>query len=385
MEINSSKVFTLQKKDETDTTIWIEKYRPTNIENIIKQDEIKKFLYGSIREKNIPHLLLYGPPGTGKTTVASVLIKNLYTYKKSQFPEWTKFKFIEENKKLRQDRVLDLNASDERGIKVVREKIKTFANLSIVWQDKDTDIPPFKIIILDEADAMSADSQFALRRIMEKYSHNTRFILICNYVTKIILPLASRCLKFNFLPIDLESSKTSIKNMLQNEKLFHDISDDTFNYIYQYTQGDMRKIITLFQRLSYIVNLENLTIDIVRETIGELPDSLINNISIVLKNKLSSANQLKIYNIAKKIINSGFNCLFVINHLYRIFLNDKNIDDTIKGNIINKLAETDNKLNNGSIEIIQLMDLLIFINTTYNNIHFNITINPFTVDVVKHN
>jgi len=362
-------------------SIWVEKYRPTNIDKIIKQDEIKQFLHGAIRDKNIPHLLLYGPPGTGKTTVASVLIKNLYTYKQSDYPDWSKFKLMEENKKIRNDRVLDLNASDERGIKVVREKIKTFANLSIIWQDNNSNIPPFKVIILDEADAMSSDSQFALRRIMEKYSHTTRFILICNYVTKIIPPLASRCSKFRFLPIDIDSSKTTIKKLLASEGLFNNIPDDLFSYVYQYTTGDMRKIITLFQRLSYITNLENLTIDTVREAIGELPDILINEIIHTLKQKITAQNQIKIYNITKKIINSGYNCLFVVNHLYRYFINDNKIDDVIKGNIINKLSEIDNRLNNGSIEIIQMMDLLIYINTNYNKIQFNITINPFTVDI----
>ena len=368
-------------QSHNESSIWVEKYRPTNIEKIIKQDEIKQFLHGAILEKNIPHLLLYGPPGTGKTTVASVLTKNLYTYKHNDYPEWSNFKFMEENKKLRNDRVLDLNASDERGIKVVREKIKTFANLSIVWHNEGSNIPPFKVIILDEADAMSSDSQFALRRIMEKYSHNTRFILICNYVTKIIPPLASRCSKFRFLPIDLESSKITIKKLLASEKLFNDIDDELFNYVYQYTNGDMRKIITLFQRLSYIVKLENLTIDIVREAIGELPDNLINEITYTLKQKNTTDNQLKIYNITKKIINSGFNCLFVVNHLYRYFLKNTKIDDVTKGNIINKLSEIDNRLNNGSIELIQMMDLLIYINTAYNKIQFDITINPFTVDI----
>lgn len=385
-----NKVLPNIKKSNYSSSIWVEKYRPTNIDNIIKQDEIKQFLQGVIIEKNIPHLLLYGPPGTGKTSVASVLIKSLYTYKRSKSSitpqdalysnEWSKFKYMEENKKLRTDRVLELNASDERGIKVVREKIKTFASLSIVWQEKDTDIPPFKIIILDEADAMSSDSQFALRRIMEKYSNNTRFILICNYVTKIIPPIASRCKSFRFLPIDLESAKINIKQLLKNEGLYSNISDEIFNYIYQYTVGDMRKTITLFERLSYIEKLENLTIDIVRDAIGELPEKLINEIIKLLKNNINIENHKQIYNVSKKIINSGFNCLFIINHLYRYFLNDNIISDSIKGNIIYKLSEIDNKLNNGSLEIIQIMDLLIYINTVYNKIQFNITINPFTVN-----
>jgi replication factor C subunit 2/4 len=359
--------------------IWVEKYRPKHIDKIIKQDEIKQFLHGAILEKNIPHLLLYGPPGTGKTTITSVLIKHLFNYKKADFPTWTKFRFIEENKKLYNDRVLDLNASDERGIKIVREKIKTFANLSIVWQEKDKDIPPFKVIILDEADAMSNDSQFALRRIMEKYSHNTRFILICNYVTKIIPPLASRCSKFRFLPIDYESSKNMINNVLKTEGYNVNISEEIFTYIYQYTVGDLRKTITLFQRLSYIVKLEDLTIDIIRESIGEIPNDLVNEIISLLENKISIENQKNIFKIVKKLTNQSYNCLFLINHLYNHYLYDMSITDNIKSKIINKLSNIDSKLNNGSIEIIQIVDLLIYINSVYNNIDFNILNNPFTI------
>jgi replication factor C subunit 2/4 len=363
------------------TQIWVEKYRPNSILNIINQNEIKQFLEGAIREKNIPHLLLYGPPGTGKTTITNILIKNLYTYKKDDFPEWNKFKFFEENKKLKNDRVLSLNASDERGIKIVREKIKTFANLSIAWHNKDKNIPPFKIIILDEADAMSSDSQFALRRIMEKYSHNTRFILICNYVTKIIPPLASRCSKFRFQSIDYDSSKDTIINILKQEGYNIVLDDSIFTYIYQYTNGDMRKTITLFQRLSYVTNFKNLTIETIRDIIGEIPNDIINNMTTLLENKLDATNITNIYLISKLLITNGYNCLFLINHLYHYFLNCNTITDICKGYIINKLSETDNKLNDGSIEIIQITDLLITINSLINNIDFKYDYNPYTVTI----
>lgn len=358
-------------------TIWAEKYRPTNFNNIVKQDEIKLFLNGAIRERNIPHLLLYGPPGTGKTTTANSLAKRLFKLQRSNNTHLTKFQFNEENNKLFYDRVLELNASDERGIKVVREKIKTFANLSIA-PTNNYNIPPFKIIILDEADAMSADAQFALRRIMEKYSHNTRFILICNYVTKIIPPLASRCSKFRFLPIDLENTKIIIRSILEKEGIYVLIPDDIYLYIYKYTNGDLRKTITLIQSLSFN-GLENLTIQMVQRAIGELPIELINETLELLKQGLNSKTQINIFILCKQIINGGFNGLFLVNHLYYHYLYNTNITDNIKSNIIYKLSETDNKLNNGSLELIQLSDMMIYINATLNNVKFKIDQQPFSI------
>lgn len=369
--------------NDNNSKIWVEKYRPININNIINQNEIKQFLNGAILEKNIPHLLLYGPPGTGKTTITTILIKKLYNYKKEEFSNWNKIKFFEENKKLKNDRVLSLNASDERGIKVVREKIKSFANLSIVPQEKDINIPPFKIIILDEADAMSSESQFALRRIMEKYSHNTRFILICNYVTKIISPLASRCSKYRFLPINYTSCKETIHNILKLEGYNCKIDDNLFTYIYNYTNGDMRKTITLFQRLSYISDFNNLTIEMVRDTIGEIPNDIITEIILLLNEKLNTSNQYNIYLKIRYLINNGYNCLFLINHLYYYYLNNIDIDDQIKGKIINKLCETDNKLNDGSIELIQVIDMLMTINCLYNKVQLNHHSNPFGVQLIN--
>ena len=362
-----------------DNNIWVEKYRPSKIQDISNQSEIKIFLDGAIKDKNIPHLLLYGLPGTGKTTITNILLKRLYSYKKSNFPEWTKLQFFEETKKLRSDRILSLNASDDRGIKIVREKIKSFASLSVVHHEKDQDIPPFKIIVLDEADALSSDSQFALRRIIEKYSHSTRFILICNYVTKIISPLASRCSKFRFLPIGYEESKLAIENILSKEKLVSNIPDDVYTYIYQYTNGDMRKTITLIQRLSYVTNFSDINIDIVRDTIGEISPEIINHTIYLLNEPISNDNQMKIYMTVNKLITNGYNCLFLINHLYYHYLNDKNISDIKKQQIIAKLSDTDSKLNNGSIEIIQTLDFLMTINGIINNYKYEYLYNPFTV------
>lgn len=179
----------------------------------------------------LPHMLFYGPPGTGKTSTILALAKELYG------PQMFK------------TRVLELNASDERGISIVREKVKDFARMQLSnpppdYQDKYP-CPPYKIIILDEADSMTQDAQSALRRTMETYSKITRFCLICNYVTRIIDPLASRCSKFRFKPLDQGNAKKRLEDIAKNEGV--KLGDRAVEALIECSEGDLRKAITFLQ------------------------------------------------------------------------------------------------------------------------------------------
>ena len=172
---------------------WVEKNRPSKLNEICYQEEVKEGLRNFIHNKNIPHLLFFGPSGSGKTSTIIALAKEIFG---SHY----------------RDRIKELNASDERGINVVREKIKNYAQESInSTQTKKLNLPPWKIIILDEADNMTSESQYALRRIMEEYSKYTRFCIICNYHHKIIDPIVSRCSMFRFKPIPKKEIKKAVK------------------------------------------------------------------------------------------------------------------------------------------------------------------------------
>ena len=181
-----------------------------------------------IQNKNIPHLLFFGPSGSGKTSTIIALAKEIFGahYR---------------------DRIKELNASDERGINVVRDKIKNYAQESINnTQSKKLNLPPWKIIILDEADNMTSESQYALRRIMEEYSKITMFCIICNYNHKIIDPIVSRCSMFRFKPIPKKEIKKQLRYISKKEKL--KCSVQVINKISDYSRGDLRKAINFLQR-----------------------------------------------------------------------------------------------------------------------------------------
>jgi len=212
------------KKQKLDRTLaarpWVEKYRPNTLDDLVAHKEIVGVLRRLIGADRLPHTLLYGPPGTGKTSTILAAAKDMYG------PGY-------------RNMTLELNASDDRGIDVVRNEIKEFAGTRRLFSKG------IKLIILDEADMMTNDAQFALRRIIEKYTSNCRFCLICNYANKIIPALQSRCTKFRFAPLDPEQVRGRVQHVVEAEKCT--IAPDAFEALLKMGRGDMRRILNVLQ------------------------------------------------------------------------------------------------------------------------------------------
>ncbi|KAI9630354.1 hypothetical protein KEM48_014080 [Puccinia striiformis f. sp. tritici PST-130] len=338
---------------------WIEKYRPKSIESVQGQEGTTKILPKlSIEQMLLPHMLFYGPPGTGKTSTILALARDLFG------PE------------LMKTRVLELNASDERGISVVREKIKNFAKISISPATSGYPCPAYKIIILDEADSMTQDAQSALRRIMENYSKITRFCLICNYVTRIIEPIVSRCSKFRFKPLSVTGTRSKLAEISTLESI--KISPEVLDSLISISAGDLRRSITFLQSASKLSDTNEILEHDIQEIGGIVPPKLMGRLlestgievrnqagaggdedvemsDVDLKKGRQKTSFEKVQDVAESVLREGYSAVQIINQLHDLILLDPLIPSKPKALISVALGEADKCLNDGADEGLQVL------------------------------
>ncbi|KAG0287902.1 hypothetical protein BGZ97_006964 [Linnemannia gamsii] len=314
---------------------WIEKYRPKTMDDISSQEQAVAVLKKTMESQNLPHLLFYGPPGTGKTSTILALARDIYG------PEMIG------------SRVLELNASDERGIQVIREKVKNFARSTVSHNIGSQSCPPYKIIILDEADSMTADAQSALRRTMETYSKLTRFCLICNYVTRIIEPLASRCAKFRFRPLEEKHSKERLEMICRQEEV--KISPEAILSLIRVSEGDLRKAIMYLQSASRLIGKDaEIGEDVIADIAGTVPESVIDG----LEGCWLSKEYKKIASEVQNVVADGHSAAKVLSQLHSRLLRNEHLSPLQKAKVAEVFGDMDKCLCDGADEQLQLLSMM---------------------------
>ncbi|GMH00941.1 hypothetical protein Nepgr_002780 [Nepenthes gracilis] len=313
---------------------WVEKYRPKQVKDVAHQDEVVRVLTNTLETTNCPHMLFYGPPGTGKTTTALAIAHQLFG------PE------------LYKSRVLELNASDDRGINVVRTKIKDFAAVAVGSSQRQGGYPcpPYKIIILDEADSMTEDAQNALRRTMETYSKVTRFFFICNYISRIIEPLASRCAKFRFKPLSEEVMNSRILHICKEEGL--NLDSEALSTLSFISQGDLRRAITYLQGAARLYGSSISSKDLINVS-GVIPQDIVQALFAACKSGDFDLANKEVNNI----IAEGYPASQMLSQLFDVIVEANDISDEQKERVCKKLGEADKCLVDGADEYLQLLDV----------------------------
>lgn len=303
-----------------DREIWLEKYRPKRLDSIKGQDEIIESINRQISNDDLPNLLFSGPPGVGKTATAVSIAREIYGN------EWN-------------DYFLELNASDKRGIDVIRENVKDFA--------KTASNEDYRIIFLDESDSLTSDAQSALRRTMETLSNNVRFILSCNYPSKIISPIQSRCTVHRFKPLSDKAIKQQIQEIISSEDL--DMTEDAIEAVIYTSDNDMRNAVNTLQSVS---NYD-----------GTIDDNVIYSLTNTLKpkdvkniiNKCLDGDFLKSREIVRnKMVNEGIVSTELLDQIHTTIWNDEDIPDSIAVDVSEILGEVDYRISQGANEKIQM-------------------------------
>lgn len=305
--------------------IWTEKYRPAIFSEIVGQDNIVKKVESLTNSLNIPHLLFAGPAGIGKSSLALIIVKELF----------------EKNWK---ENYLELNASDERGINVIRDKVKNFA------RTKSLGNIPFKIIFLDEADALTPEAQQALRRTMENYSTTCRFILSCNYSSKIIDPIQSRCAIFRFKLLEKKDIEKRINVIAEGEGL--QVAPEAMEMLYEGSEGDCRRAINLLQSTASISPMINT--ELVSTVISSAKPK---DIRVVLDYALSGDFQKSREKLLDVMLKESISGQDVIKAIQKEIWNLP-VEPDIKVKLTEKTGETEFRIVEGSDPFIQLQSLI---------------------------
>ncbi|KAI1999879.1 Subunit of heteropentameric Replication factor C (RF-C) [Ophidiomyces ophidiicola] len=351
------------KLKSTEDLVDNSRLQPWTLDDVAAQDHTITVLQRTLQASNLPHMLFYGPPGTGKTSTILALAKSLF------------------GPKLYRSRILELNASDERGINIVREKIKDFARIQLSHppaQDseyrKQHPCPPFKIIILDEADSMTQDAQSALRRTMERYSKITRFCLVCNYVTRIIDPLASRCSKFRFKALDGSAAGSRLEDIARAENL--KLEDGAVEALIRCSEGDLRRAITYMQSAARLIGSggnrkdENgdeemndagvskpIDVRTVEEIAGVVPDIVVDGLIEAMQPKRGHSVYEKVAKAVTDIVADGWSAGQMLSQMYRQIIFNEAIPDIQKNDIVLVFSELDKRLIDGADEQLTILDL----------------------------
>lgn len=305
--------------------IWTERYRPKNLSEVVGQKEIVEKLEAFVKNRNLPHLLFAGPAGTGKTTSAMAIARELFK------ENW-------------QNNFLEMNASDERGINTIRTKVKDFARTKAIGD------VPFKIILLDEADSLTSEAQHALRRTMENYTRTCRFILDCNYSSKILLPIQSRCAVFRFKPISKEEIKKYIEKIVESENL--NMSESAVDAIYDSSNGDLRKVTNILQSCAALGK------EISEETVYSVsgiakPKEILKILEKAIEGDIISAKKI----MFETMLNHGLSGIDIIKLISKNVW-DLNIENKRKIELLDKIGEYEFRIVEGSDEYLQIEALL---------------------------